>query len=312
VTQNTTVEREYDVCLSFAGEQRSYVEAVASELRDLGVRVFYDDYEKSSLWGKNLFDHLDYIYSRAARYCVLFVSDAYASKVWTSHERRSAQERALSENSEYVLPVIFDDTRLPGLPSTVGYLDARSTEPSEVAALLRQKLGPLTRMNYVPPWPFLLYAALHVDSDREQYMAREVAKDFVDKMRRATVEERRLVIGAFTNRCPRSAPGDPHVNLDYLRRLLGVARAEVVEMAKGLGSLGFSSRVARHGDDDVLHLRWETRSTYIEADVQEYSRKHGPAVAVHMLVASLPHLCADCQDRLAETLDFSQLQPGGP
>src|SRR5689334_15561742 len=55
---------EYDVCLSFAGEQREYVEDVAARLRASGVRVFYDDYEKASLWGKDLYEHLDWIYRK--------------------------------------------------------------------------------------------------------------------------------------------------------------------------------------------------------------------------------------------------------
>jgi hypothetical protein len=33
---------EYDVCLSFAGEHRPYVEKVTHELKEHGVRVFYD------------------------------------------------------------------------------------------------------------------------------------------------------------------------------------------------------------------------------------------------------------------------------
>jgi hypothetical protein len=62
-------EQEYDVCLSFAGEQRDYVEQVASRLRQEGIRVFYDGYEQVSLWGKDLYEHLDWAYRRAARYC---------------------------------------------------------------------------------------------------------------------------------------------------------------------------------------------------------------------------------------------------
>ena len=46
--------REYDVALSFAGEDREYVEAVASALQQAGVKVFYDQYEEVELWGKNL------------------------------------------------------------------------------------------------------------------------------------------------------------------------------------------------------------------------------------------------------------------
>jgi len=52
----------------------------------------------------------------------MFVSAAYAEKVWPTHERRSVQARALSEKSEYILPVRFDDTEIPGLPNTVGHL----------------------------------------------------------------------------------------------------------------------------------------------------------------------------------------------
>ena len=46
---DNTKEFEYDFCLSFAGEQRAYVEEVARELKSRGIRVFFDDYEKAEL-----------------------------------------------------------------------------------------------------------------------------------------------------------------------------------------------------------------------------------------------------------------------
>jgi hypothetical protein len=49
---------DYDVCFSFAGEDREYVEKVAANLIALGVRVFYDRYEQAVLWGKDLYVHL--------------------------------------------------------------------------------------------------------------------------------------------------------------------------------------------------------------------------------------------------------------
>jgi len=132
---------EYDVCLSFAGEQRDYVERVASRLRDEGVRVFYDDYEQVSLWGKDLYEHLDWVYQRAAKYCVLFASADYAKKVWTSHERRSAQARALHDIGTYILPARFDDTEIPGLRPTIAYIDLRRTTSAELAELIVRKLN---------------------------------------------------------------------------------------------------------------------------------------------------------------------------
>jgi len=50
---------EYDVALSFAGEDREYIEKVADKLDQDGIKVFYDKFEEIDLWGKNLYDHLD-------------------------------------------------------------------------------------------------------------------------------------------------------------------------------------------------------------------------------------------------------------
>jgi hypothetical protein len=104
----------YDVCLSFAGEDRKYVSEVAQRLRSYGVEVFFDEFEEASLWGADLYEHLDYIYSKACRYCVIFCSRHYAKKLWTNHERRSAQARAFEENATYILPARFDGTEIPG------------------------------------------------------------------------------------------------------------------------------------------------------------------------------------------------------
>ncbi len=138
--RRTPDEFEYDVCLSFAGEDRHYVEAVAEALRTIGIRVFYDLYDQANLWGKDLYTHLDKIYRTQARYCVIFISQHYNEKLWTNHERRSAQARAFSESKEYVLPARFDESEIPGLPPTIGYIDLRKLAPSEFARLVRQKV----------------------------------------------------------------------------------------------------------------------------------------------------------------------------
>lgn len=135
---------EYDVCLSFAGEQRDYVEMIASGLKERGLRVFYDADETVNLWGKDLAEHLDHIYRKASRYCVVFVSEAYAAKPWTRHERRSALARAIEEEGDYILPARFDDTELPGLRPTVGYVDLRKYAPETLVEFLIEKVT-LTR-----------------------------------------------------------------------------------------------------------------------------------------------------------------------
>ena len=46
---------EYDVVLSFAGEDRDYVEAVANQLLYDKIKVFYDNFETVGNWGKDLY-----------------------------------------------------------------------------------------------------------------------------------------------------------------------------------------------------------------------------------------------------------------
>jgi hypothetical protein len=130
----------YEIVLSFAGEDREYVEAVAKYLRTNDVSCFYDKYEDVTLWGKDLVEHLDVVY-RSARYCVMFISEHYSKKIWPTHERRSALSRAIEQKGEYILPARFDNTELPGIRHTIGYVDLRNKKPDELARMILKKLG---------------------------------------------------------------------------------------------------------------------------------------------------------------------------
>ena len=130
----------YDIALSFAGENRPYVEEVADGLKAAGVSVFYDKFEGANLWGKNLIEHLAEIYANS-RYVVMFISKEYVEKAWTTHERRHAQERALFAQEEYILPARFDDTNVPGMTNTVAFQDLRHTTPGQLVELILAKLG---------------------------------------------------------------------------------------------------------------------------------------------------------------------------
>ena len=71
---------EYEVALSFAGEQREYVEKVSQNLTKLGVKHFYDNNEQVNLWGKNLSQYLDAVYFEKSLYFVPFISKEYVKK----------------------------------------------------------------------------------------------------------------------------------------------------------------------------------------------------------------------------------------
>jgi GNAT superfamily N-acetyltransferase len=135
----------YDFALSFAGEDRARAEALASVLSERGTRVFYDKYEEADLLGKDLYQHLQSIYRDRARFCVIFLSQNYARKLWTRHELKQAQARAFEQSVEYILPIKLDDTEIPGINRTVGYIDLRLKTIQDVADLLLAKLQSLPK-----------------------------------------------------------------------------------------------------------------------------------------------------------------------
>ncbi len=132
---------DYDIAFSYAGEDRIFVEPLANALKQHGVRVFYDVFEKSNLWGKNLYSYLSELYQNKARFCVMILSQHYANKLWTNHERQAAQARAFTENEEYILPIRLDNTEIPGILPTIAYLNAQDESVETIVAAILSKLG---------------------------------------------------------------------------------------------------------------------------------------------------------------------------
>lgn len=132
---------DFDVAISFAGENRDLARRLSEILTSRGIRVFYDANEQATLWGKNLYDYLSKVYFSQARYCLMIISEYYRLKKWTQLERQSAQARAFQQTEEYILPIRLDDTELTGLFGTIGYIDARSKTPEEISNLVIQKLS---------------------------------------------------------------------------------------------------------------------------------------------------------------------------
>jgi TIR domain len=169
---------EYDIAISYAGEDRSYAEALADVLRNRGVHVFYDKYEKAVLWGQDLYTYLSDLYQNKSRYCILFLSKYYAAKLWTKHELQSAQARALREQNAYILPIRLDNTQIPGILPTTGYLDWSQETPETIADLLVEKLRAVSQ-DY---------------STFAKRLSQETIVDFVNEATSKVV----LILGRFT------------------------------------------------------------------------------------------------------------------
>ena len=304
---------EYDVGLSFAGEQRDYVKQVARALTSRGIRTFYDDYEQGTLWGKDLYAHLSEIYQYKCRYCVIFVSKEYAAKVWPSRELQSAQARALEEKEEYILPARFDDTAVPGLLDTVRYIDLNEKTPDQLAILILEKLGKEQREHYLPPNLDKLFERLYIADDSEaRSEAAAHAWSFFAVLRRMTAEERGAIISVIRFGCPSDLPDNVHINADLLRRHTGKSVPRLTSLLGGVRSLGFDCSIREDrehdselpgmalGDADFFYLQWfnlsgeETSLTALE-------------VANEMIVGATEGYCEEHGAPFLERLDFSQL-----
>lgn len=133
----------YDVALSFAGEDRTYVEKVALFLRENSISVFYDNFEEEKLWGQDLVKYLQDIYAHKCVFCVIFISKYYIQKPWTNYESAIAMERMLecsAKNTEYILPVQFDDSKMPGILNTRGVINALEKSPEQLGELIIKKI----------------------------------------------------------------------------------------------------------------------------------------------------------------------------
>ena len=132
---------QYEFCLSFAGENRKYVERVSKQLKARGHSVFYDTDNQVELWGANLEEKLIDLYCNRALFCVVFFSEDYMRKRWTKVELKSALERANDQKEAYILTHCLDDKRLPPALNKLGHSGLNGKPPRDLVTMLRKKLA---------------------------------------------------------------------------------------------------------------------------------------------------------------------------
>jgi hypothetical protein len=301
---------DYDVCLSFAGEDRVYVRRVANILKSKGVRVFYDEYEQVDMWGKDLYVHLNDIYQNTAKYCVLFASKHYAKKVWTNHERQSAQARAIQQHSEYILPAKFDDTQTPGLRPTIGHIDLRNISVEQFAEMIIKKTGERQQSNYFPPHPDRLFKELKLKSAKSKVIAHLRAYHFFHNLKRMSKDEIQAILPVFVNGCPVELPDNIHMQVDLLRRRTNFAPAKIFRLASGLSSLGFKVEYRAHHNHAKKNSSENGRVIVIEWHDMSVDKDVGgnaTSVACAMIKCAIEDCCEECGMKRLWQLDFSQL-----
>lgn len=102
----------YDLALSFAGEDRDYAEQLGDALEDLGHSVFYDMAQQHHILGEDIEKFLGQIYSSGSRYVVVVLGPTYGRKRWTLFESDHYKDRI---EKGQVLPIW--STKVPPMPT---------------------------------------------------------------------------------------------------------------------------------------------------------------------------------------------------
>jgi hypothetical protein len=105
---------EWDIAISFAGENRTLAEFICEQLRELDISVFYDrNYEDNylgGLWSKEFLD----VFLNKSRLVVAILDQHHKDKVWPTFERDCFTPRVPEGD---VIPVFLDKTIFPGIPT---------------------------------------------------------------------------------------------------------------------------------------------------------------------------------------------------
>jgi hypothetical protein len=112
-------EYEYDVALSFAGEDRPFAERLYDHLSDADVAVFYDQAEQHRILAADVEEYLGPIYRSRARFVVAVLGERYGEKRWTIFESEQFKDRiergeVIPIWSTKIPPSAFDATRAIG------------------------------------------------------------------------------------------------------------------------------------------------------------------------------------------------------
>lgn len=131
----------YDVAISFSNEDRPIARQIAESLSKRRVRVFFDEYAQSELWGRNLYEYLTKIYE-ASRLCIVIVSESYTRSQWASTELRNLVAHSRLPDSFAILPITVGPVRT-GLLGNLLSIDWEKTDADELAALVEKRLQSL-------------------------------------------------------------------------------------------------------------------------------------------------------------------------
>jgi hypothetical protein len=134
--------RRFLVALSFPGEHRQFVEAVARCVSgELGEeRVLYDRFHEAEFARPNLDTHLQGLYHDESALVVVFLCAEYERKEWPGLEWRAIRDLIKKRRAESIMLIRLDDANISGIFSIDGYISIEDRVPIDIASLILERL----------------------------------------------------------------------------------------------------------------------------------------------------------------------------
>lgn len=133
--------RRFAISLSFPGEIRQTVEAIANILAgEIGYeRVLYDRFIEAELARPNLDTYLTDLYEFQSDLLVAFLGTDYQNKEWCGLEARRIRNLIKTRQDDRIMLLRYDDTAVPGFLGIDGFLNIREKSEKEISTLVLQR-----------------------------------------------------------------------------------------------------------------------------------------------------------------------------
>ncbi|MFV1964322.1 MAG: toll/interleukin-1 receptor domain-containing protein [Pirellulaceae bacterium] len=260
-------QKRFRIALSFPGEYREFVAKVAEHLSAAvdRARVLYDKYYEADFARPDLDTYLQRLYHDESELIAVFLCADYERKEWCGLEWRAILDLIKRRQTDSVMLLRFDNTEIPGLFSTDGYVWIGDRSPDDIAQLILQRIGfcDSSPDEHRPPPKTLTEFGTNSDDEILEVLKRLPAAQFEELVYRFDKGN--------------AIPGRHAPQADRAVELLRLVRSQT----EGLQRLHTEIRRLREVEtipgndhDASLETRWRRSLKRVQEDFQEAAKRH--------------------------------------
>lgn len=108
--------KEFEIAISFAGENRPLAKYIAERLQSIDISVFLDEHYEANYLGKAWSKEFERIFVEDSVYVVCLLDIFHKNKIWPTFERDCFKKRVPQGE---IIPIFLDDSVFVGIPDDI-------------------------------------------------------------------------------------------------------------------------------------------------------------------------------------------------